>query len=205
MIKKIISSSLLALVASTANLWVVLPANAQLQKCQDAQGKWHYGNDLRNVCKNENSIKSVKNTVKSTSGGQGESASEQELTRLELKILDTTEYLTSDLEKILSPYKTKQDVEKRFDRLKSVNTEEIGKKEQLIEGLKQKEILLKAGESTSNPQSSVELTETRQRIKSAEADLGKLQVQSGQIDQRRDKVLTIFDQFSDKYGPNATS
>ena len=184
---------------------VVLPVNAQVQKCQDAKGKWHYGNDLRGICKNENNIKPVKGTVKNAAGGQAESASDQELARLELKVLDATEYLSEDIKKILSPYKTKQDVEKRFDRLKSSNTEEISKKEQLIEGLKQKEILLKAGQSTSNPQSSVELADTRQRIKSAEAGLGELQVKSGQIDQRRTKVLTLFDQFNDKFGPNAAS
>ena len=205
MIKIIISSSLLILITSIANLSVVLPVNAQVQKCQDVQGKWHYGNDLRGVCKNESSIKSVKGTVKSTSIAQGESASDQELAKLELKVLDKTEYLNTDLEKILSPYKTKQDIDKRFARLKTSNTEEIVKKEQLIEGLRQKEILLKAGQSPNNPQNSVELADTRQRIKTAESDLGELQVKAGQIDQRRTKVLTLFDQFSDKFGPNAAS
>lgn len=205
MIKIITSTSLLILSTSIANFSVVMPVNAQVQKCQDAKGKWHYGNDLRGICKNENNIKPVKGTVKNAAGGQAESASDQELARLELKVLDATEYLNEDIKKILSPYKTKQDVEKRFDRLKSSNTEEISKKEQLIEGLKQKEILLKAGQSTSNPQSSVELADTRQRIKSAEAGLGELQVKSGQIDQRRTKVLTLFDQFNDKFGPNAAS
>ena len=205
MIKKIISSSFLVLFASTTNLSVIAPANAQLQKCQDAQGKWHYGNDLRGVCKNEDNIKSVRSNVKSPASSQGASASDQELARLELKVLETNEYLTSDLQKLLSPYKSKQEVEQRFERLKSTNTEEITKKEDLIEGLKQKEIILKAGESASNPQNSVQLSDTRQRIKSAEAELAELQTKSGQIDQRRAKMLKIYDQFNDKFGPDAKS
>lgn len=205
MIKKIISSSFLVLFASTTNLSIIAPANAQLQKCQDAQGKWHYGNDLRDVCKNEDNIKSVRSNVKSPASSQGASASDQELARLELKVLETNEYLTSDLQKLLSPYKSKQEVEQRFERLKSTNTEEITKKEDLIEGLKQKEIILKAGESASNPQNSVQLSDTRQRIKSAEAELAELQTKSGQIDQRRAKMLKIYDQFNDKFGPDAKS
>ena len=196
---------MLTVTASIVHFSFVLPVHAQVQKCQDAQGKWHYGNDLRGICKNSSDIKSVNNTVKSVSSNQTESALDQELAQLELKVLDTTEYLNSDLKKILSPYNSKQDVEKRFDRLKSNTTAAIAEQMKTLEGLKVKENVIKSEGAASQQKNTVVLADLNLRIKAAEADLRNLTIKSEQIDKRRTKVLTLYDQFSDKFGPNAAS
>lgn len=190
---------MLLTVSQTINFTIVLPSHAQVQKCQDAQGKWHYGNDLSNVCKNSADIKSVKERVKTASSSQGESASDKELARLELKVLNETEYLNTDLKKILSPYKTIEDVGTRFDRLKLSTETELQQKTETLDGLQKKQSALQAEKATNPGKNTVLLADINLRIKSTEADLRQLNVKSSQIDQRRAKVITLFKQFKDKF------
>lgn len=198
MIKKIIATSMLLAVSQVTNFMLVLPAHAQVKKCQDAQGKWHYGNDLSKVCKTAD-VKSIRESVKTGSSGQGESASDKELTRLELKVLNQTEYLTSDLKKILTPYNSVEDVESRFDRLKSNTETDIQQKTEVLDGLQQKQNALQSDQSANPDKNKVLLADINLRIKSTEADLRQLNVKSSQIDQRRAKVILLFNQFKDRF------
>lgn len=191
--------------APLVNMSFIAPLSAQVQKCQDAQGKWHYGKDLSGVCKNEGDIKSVKDRVKGGATSQGETANDQELARLELKVLNLTEYLNSDLKKLLAPYNTRQDVDARFDRLKTITTTEIQQKETIVEGLEKKQNAIKAGSALSQEKSTVELADISLRIKSNQADIRELNIKSTQIDQRRAKVLTLFDQFKARFRAESNS
>jgi len=177
---------------------LIMPAHAQVQKCQDSQGKWHYGKNLRDICKNSADIKSVKERVKSGSTNQNESASDKELARLELKLLNETEYLKSDLKKVLTPYNSVEEVDVRFDRLKSNTDTEIEQKTEALEGLQQKQQALESGTATQGEQNTILLADIRLRIQSAETDLRQLNVKSSQIDQRRAKVILLFNQFKEK-------
>lgn len=195
MIKKTLTISLLLLLGQA----IVFPVHAKVQKCQDSQGKWHYGNDLRNVCKNEANIKSVKERIKTPGATQNESVSEKELTRLELRVLNKTEYLTSELKKILAPYKTEQDVVNRFEQLKTTTSAAIAEKEVLLNGLQKKQQSLSNGASQNPEKSKVLIADNDLRIKSAEADIGQLNVKLEQVEQRRTKVVSLFRQFKDKF------
>ncbi len=205
MIKKTLTVSVLLLLGQAVNLSVLSSAHAKVQKCQDAQGKWHYGNNLNKVCKNEADIQAVKERVKTPASTQTENASEKELTRLELRVLNKTEYLISELRTILKPYTTEQDVENRFERLKTDTEAEIADKETFLEGLQKKQQILSEDTSSNAGKSKLLLTDNDLRIKSTEADIRQLNVQLEQIEQRRTKVVSLFRQFKDKFNDEAAT
>ncbi|MGH1428029.1 MAG: DUF4124 domain-containing protein [Arenicella sp.] len=203
MIKKVLTISLTFLLVNSVSLALPMAANAQVQKCRDAQGKWHYGNDLSNVCANEADIKQVKERVTSGSNtSSGISASESELTRLELKVLNRTEYRKSDLEKILAPYKTEKDVQQRFNRLRDQTTQQRDTQQKLADALQEKQQRLAAGREKQTSEAavkeySVKLADNKLRLDSSQAEIRELNKQLDQIEKRRAKVVSLFNQFKD--------
>ena len=171
---------------------------AKVQKCQDADGKWHYGNDLSGVCQNEAEIQSVVETVKA--GSSSQVGSDDQLKQLEIQLLDQNEYLTSDLETALAPYNSVQDVETRFDQLKSQTTAELNEKETVLEGLQKKHALLLTEKETNTANADVLIADSELRIQNTEDEIEELTAELAQIEKRRAKMLTIFNQFSDKFG-----
>jgi len=165
MLRKVLTISALLLLVQTMNQVVVSPAYAQVKKCQDAQGKWHYGNDLRGVCKSEANIQSVKERVKTPASASSDNPSERELTRLELKVLNLTEYLTSDLKTILAPYSSEQDIENRFERLTEKATTELSAKEEMLAGLQKKQQVLESDKASNPEKSQVLLVDNNRRIR----------------------------------------
>ena len=196
---------MLLLLSQAVNQAMVIPAHAKVQKCQDAQGKWHYGNNLEKVCKNEADIQAVRERVKTPASVQNDNTSENELARLELRVLDRTEYLKSELKTILAPYTTEQDVEDRFTRLSDSTSAELTQKEAVLEGLQKKQQILTENKSSNPEKSKLLIADNDLRIKSTEADIRQLNVKLEQIGQRRTKVISLFRQFKDKLNDEAAA
>ncbi len=203
MIKKVLTISLTFILVNSVSLALPMTANAQVQKCRDAQGKWHYGNDLSNVCANEADIKQVKEVVTNGSNtSSGISASESELTRLELKVLNRTEYRKSDVEKIIAPYKTESDIQQRFNRLRDQTTQQRDTQQKLADALKDKQQRLAEGRDKQASEAAikeynVKLADNKLRLDSSEAEVRELDKQLEQIEKRRAKVVSLFNQFKD--------
>jgi len=195
MIKK---SLIVPAVLITAQLFVSSATHAKVQKCQDAQGRWHYGNDLSGVCQDESKIQSVRNSVKTAGGSEGSSS--DELKQLELKLVDQNEYLTADLETVLAPYNSVDDVTKRYDQLKASTTTELSEKQMVLEGLQQKQARLITEQETNADNAAVLIADNELRIESTEKEIAELTKELDQIEKRREKMITLFNQFSDKYG-----
>ena len=203
MIKKALTISLTFVLVNSISLALPISASAKVQKCRDAQGKWHYGNDLSKVCANEADIKQVKELVTSgTSPQSGINASESELTRLELKVLNRTEYRKSDLEKILAPYKTEKDVQQRFNKLRDRTTQQRDTQQKLADALQDKQQRLVAGRGKQTSEATVKeynvkLADNKVRLDSTQSEIRELNKQLDQIEKRRAKVVSLFNQFKD--------
>jgi hypothetical protein len=181
-----------------------LPGSAQVEKCQDKDGKWHYGSGLGSVCENSSEIKSVKtDNISDFPDNSSNSYNEEELAKLELKVMGQDEYLEKDIDKILAPYKTAQDIQNRFDRLKASISSNIIEKTNFIRALNSRNKQLKIN---STKEQDVDLRKTidvkiesnSKRSNTFQSEISQLNDKLNQIEERRKKVVYLFNQFFDR-------
>ena len=179
------------------------PAIAQVEKCQDKEGKWHYGSGLGSVCENASEIKTVKtdNVVRQKS--DSETSEEENLAKIELKMVGKNEHLTRDIDTVLAPHKTEQDVQNRFNNLKQKTENNIREKITTIQALNTQNKQLRIDKANSNDTEQkkiidVKISENTNRISSLQEEVSQLNIELDQIEQRRNKVLLIFRQFKYK-------
>lgn len=177
------------------------PTMAKIEKCQDKDGKWHYGSGLGSECENSSGIKQVKETVTTgTTALPRDTDDEGELAAIELKLVGQTEYLKSDIDKVLAGYETQQDVQRKYSALKSTTTNQVDEKLSLIRGLNSENKRLRIEKKNEVDvekvkQIELKIADNTLRISTSQTDVSALNEKLDQIEQRRTKVLELFKQF----------
>ena len=179
--------------------------NAAISKCQDANGKWHYGSSASQYCADSSEI--TKLDKRGVKVGQVEAVKTEEQLQAERKQqeeqekrIEQQQFEKAERERILMVYQSEDDIERTKTKQINAIDQKISQHENYIIALNKNKEPLEQKKAATNSKKLItklegDIAEIDSKIAMSEQRIVELNAQKKEIEQKYDEDLATFQKY----------